>query len=128
MAQIVRAVYEHEQLRPLDPLALSDGLEIRVTVLAEQVRSALADLLASVHAEPADEMDEAALVTTIDAALWSTPPPSRRSNPSGHRDNEEKRRRQPWRMASRSTWRNSSGALLIRCPLIKKADWSPGPI
>ena len=71
MAQIIRAVYEHGHLRPLDRLALIDGQEIRLAILSEQeeVRSALADLPAPVNAEPADEMDEAALVATIDAAL-----------------------------------------------------------
>ena len=55
-----------------------DGQEIRLAILSEleQVRSALADLLALVNAEPADEMDEAALVATIDAALQGTSPVS----------------------------------------------------
>ena len=76
MAEIIRAVYEHGQLRPLDPLTLIDGQEIRLAILSEQeeVRSALADLLAPVNAEPADEMDDAALVASIDAALQGTPP------------------------------------------------------
>ena len=30
MAEIMRAVYKHGQLRPLDPLALTDGQEIRL--------------------------------------------------------------------------------------------------
>jgi predicted DNA-binding antitoxin AbrB/MazE fold protein len=78
MAQIIRAVYEHGQLRPLDPRALTDGQEIHLSILSEQeqVRAALADLLAPVNAEPADEMDEAALVATIDAALQGTSPVS----------------------------------------------------
>jgi hypothetical protein len=42
----------------------------------EQVRAALAELLAPVNAEPADEMDEPALVATIDAALQGRPPVS----------------------------------------------------
>ena len=65
---LVGDVREHDpQLRPLNPLALTDGQEIRLAILSEQeqVRSALADLLAPVNAEPADEMDEAALVATI---------------------------------------------------------------
>ena len=78
MAEILRVVYKHGRLRPLDPLALTDGQEIRLTILSqqEQVRSALADLLAPVNAEPADEIDEAVLVATIDAALQGTPPVS----------------------------------------------------
>jgi predicted DNA-binding antitoxin AbrB/MazE fold protein len=78
MAEIIRAVYEHGQLRPLDPLTLTHGQEIRLAILSEreQVRSALADMLAPVNAEAADEMDEAALAATIDAALQGTPPVS----------------------------------------------------
>ena len=60
------------------PCFLLDGQEIRLAILSEQeeVRAALADLLALVNAEPADEMDEAALVATIDAALQGTSPVS----------------------------------------------------
>jgi predicted DNA-binding antitoxin AbrB/MazE fold protein len=78
MAEIIRAVYEHGQLRPLDPLALTDGQEIRLTILSEQeqVRSALAEMLAPVDAEPAEDMDDAALVATIDAVLQGTSPVS----------------------------------------------------
>ena len=78
MAEIIRAVYEHGQLRPLDPLALIDGQEIRLALRSGQgeVRAALADLLAPVNAERADEMDEAALAATTDAALQGTSPVS----------------------------------------------------
>jgi predicted DNA-binding antitoxin AbrB/MazE fold protein len=78
MAEIIRVVYKHGRLRPLDRLALTDGQEIRLAILSEQeeVRSALADLLAPVNAEPGDEMDEAALVATIDAVLQGTFPVS----------------------------------------------------
>jgi predicted DNA-binding antitoxin AbrB/MazE fold protein len=78
MATIIRAVYEHRQLRPLDPLPLADGQEVRLLVLSEreQARSALAEMLVPVTAEPAEEMDEAALVATIDAAQQGTLPVS----------------------------------------------------
>ena len=78
MAEIIRAVYEHGRLRPLDPAALIDGQEIRLAILSEQeqARWALAEMLAPVNAEPAEEMDEAALVTTIDVALQGQPPVS----------------------------------------------------
>jgi predicted DNA-binding antitoxin AbrB/MazE fold protein len=78
MAEIIRAVYKHGRLRPLVPLALIDGQEIRLAIRSEQeeVRSALADMLAPVNAEPGDEMDEATAVATIDAALQRTPPVS----------------------------------------------------
>jgi predicted DNA-binding antitoxin AbrB/MazE fold protein len=79
MAEIIRAVYEHGRLRPLDPLALMDGQEVCLAILSEQerVRAALAHLLAPVNAEPADETDDAALVATIDAALQGVPPVSK---------------------------------------------------
>jgi predicted DNA-binding antitoxin AbrB/MazE fold protein len=78
MAEIIRAVYEQGRLRPLDPLPLTDGQEICLAVLSEreQARAALADLLAPVDTEPAAEVDEAALVATIDAALQGQPPVS----------------------------------------------------
>jgi hypothetical protein len=41
-----------------------------------QVGALLMPALAPINAEPADEMDEAALVATIDAALQGTPPVS----------------------------------------------------
>jgi predicted DNA-binding antitoxin AbrB/MazE fold protein len=71
-------VYEHGQLRPLDALALTDGQELRLAIRSEQeqVRSALADMVAPVHAEPVDEMDEGAPVAAIDAALRGQPPVS----------------------------------------------------
>ena len=78
MAEIIRAVYEQGRLRPLDPLPLTDGQEICLAVLSEreQARSALADMLAPVDTESAAEVDEAALVATIDAALQGQPPVS----------------------------------------------------
>ena len=78
MAEIIRAVYEHGQLRPLDPLTLADGQEICLAVLSEreQMRSVLADMLVPVDAEPAAEVDEAAVVATIDAAMQGKPPVS----------------------------------------------------
>jgi len=81
MAGTIRAVYERGQLRPLEPLALRDGQEVRLAILSEreQARSALADLLSPVGAEStteADEVDETAILTAIDAALRGRPPVS----------------------------------------------------
>ncbi len=78
MSTIIRAVYEQGKLRPLDPLALSDGQEIRLSILSEreQARAALADMLAPVNVESAPEMDEADVFAAIDAALCGKPPVS----------------------------------------------------
>ena len=81
MAETIRAIYEQGQLRPLEPLNLSDGQEVRLAVLSEQeqARLALAEGLAPVEAEPPtgmDEVDEAAILATIDAALRGAPPVS----------------------------------------------------
>ncbi len=78
MAGVIRAVYEHGQLRPLHPLALADGQEVDLAILSplEQARMLLADLLVPTAAEPLPELDEAALVAEIDAALSGTPPVS----------------------------------------------------
>ncbi len=78
MTEIIRAIYEQGQLRPLDPLALSDGQEIRLAVLSdrEQARSVLADILAPIDIEQTPEVDETAMLATIDAAMRGTPPVS----------------------------------------------------
>lgn len=75
MVEIIRAVYEQGQLRPLDPLALTDGQEIRLAVLSEreQVRAALADLVAPIGADQTQEVNETAMLAAIDAALQCTP-------------------------------------------------------
>jgi hypothetical protein len=48
------------------------------------VRPALAEILAPLNAEPAEEMDEAALGATIDAALQGTSPVSEVLLPERH--------------------------------------------
>lgn len=58
-------------MRPLDPVSLTDGQEIRLAILSEreQVRLALADLLVPPDAAPLEEVDEAAMLTLLDAEL-----------------------------------------------------------
>jgi len=75
MTEIIRAIYEQGQLRPLDPLTLSDGQEIRLAVLSEreQAQSALADILPPIDVEQTPEVDETAMLTTIDAAMRGAP-------------------------------------------------------
>lgn len=71
MPEVIRAVYEKGQLRPLNPLSLADGQEISLAILSErdQVRTALADILTPVVAEPSEALDEAAIMTMIDGEL-----------------------------------------------------------
>lgn len=78
MAEMIRAIYEQGRLRPLDPLALRDGQEIRLAVLTEreQARLALADKVAPIDAEQMPEVDETAVLASIDAAMRGTPPVS----------------------------------------------------
>jgi predicted DNA-binding antitoxin AbrB/MazE fold protein len=80
VAQPIRAVYEHGQLRLLDPVNLAEGEVIQVVILTERerARAALADI--SVRQNPEieaeDEIDEAALQAEIDAATKDIPPVS----------------------------------------------------
>ncbi len=74
MAEIIRAIYEHGRLRPLDPVSLTDSQEIRLALLTEreQVRLAITDLLVVPGAEPTDNLDESALGAWLDAELQGT--------------------------------------------------------
>lgn len=69
--EVIRAIYEHGQLRPLDPVRLSEGQEIRMAILSEQeqVRAALAAILAPVETHADQDLDEAALFAMIDSLL-----------------------------------------------------------
>ena len=71
MADLIRAIYEHGRLRPLDPVSLTDGQEIRLAILSEreQVRMALADLLVPPGAEPVYDLDEATMAAQLDAEI-----------------------------------------------------------
>ena len=72
MAELIRAIYEHGRLRPLDPVSLTEGQEIRLALLSEreQVRIALSDLLgAQGSSAPADSLDEHAMATQLDVEL-----------------------------------------------------------
>ncbi len=71
MAELIRAVYEHGRPRPLDPVGLTDGQEIRLTVVSEreQVRLALVDLLMPLAKESAGPLDESAMLAQLDADL-----------------------------------------------------------
>lgn len=71
MAELIRAVYEHGRLRLLDPVSLAEGQEIRVAIHAdrEQVRMALADMLAPAAPVQDDDVDEAGLAAMIDEEL-----------------------------------------------------------
>lgn len=48
MATVIRAIYEHGMLRPLDPLELKEGQEVQVQIqrspTREELKAALADM------------------------------------------------------------------------------------
>lgn len=71
MAKLIRAIYEQGYLRPLDPVSLTDGQEIRLALLSEreQIRLALADLLASPVAVPIDHVNDRTLAARLDTEL-----------------------------------------------------------
>ena len=71
MPEVIRAIYEKGRLRPLDPLSLTDGQEISLAILSEreQVRTALADILTPMVAEPGEALDEVADMAMIDEEL-----------------------------------------------------------
>jgi predicted DNA-binding antitoxin AbrB/MazE fold protein len=76
MSQPIRAVYSEGQLRLLDPVDLSEGQEIQLTILSDEdrVRAALSDLLVEI-ADPSDEdIDEDALAREIEAGFQGQPP------------------------------------------------------
>ena len=64
----VRAIFEKGSLRPLEPVDLTEGQEIELTIRTERERAAtvLDDLLVQVAAPPDDDsLDEAALMRDI---------------------------------------------------------------
>lgn len=78
-SQPVRAVYSEGQLRLLDPVNLSEGEEVQLTILSEEERvlAALGDLLVKVP-EPTDEdfvdLDEEMLAREIEEGFRGQPP------------------------------------------------------
>ena len=78
LGQAVRAIYEHGQLRLLDPVDLTEGQEIGLMILSERERAklALADML--IQYDPGDpdlstDLDEDALQKEIDASIAGNP-------------------------------------------------------
>lgn len=73
MAQTIRAIYEQGHLRPLEPIELTEGQEVQVTILSdrERVRAVLGDLLVerTDEDEMGDDIDEEALMRQIDSEL-----------------------------------------------------------
>ena len=80
MAQDIRAIYEHGQLRLLDPVILSEGEQVHVKIISarERAREVLGDLLvppSEVVAPDLDaELDEDALMRELDAASQGVKP------------------------------------------------------
>jgi predicted DNA-binding antitoxin AbrB/MazE fold protein len=75
MAQAVRAVYEQGRLRLVDAVNLLEGQEIHLILLSERerARTALDDLLVQYEPEAVEEVDEAKLLSEIDAAMQGKP-------------------------------------------------------
>jgi predicted DNA-binding antitoxin AbrB/MazE fold protein len=75
MSQSVRAVYHKGQLRPLDPVDLSEGQEVQLVILSERerMRAALRDLLVEYDSRT-DSLDEDALMREIDTGFRGQPP------------------------------------------------------
>jgi predicted DNA-binding antitoxin AbrB/MazE fold protein len=71
MAEVIRAIFERGQLRPLEPVRLTEGQEVQLAILSERehVRMALADILAPRATVAEDDLDEAALLAVIDGEL-----------------------------------------------------------
>ncbi len=71
MAEVIRAIYEQGHLRPLEPVGLTEGQEVRLAILSERehVRMALADILAPRATVAEGDLDEAALLAMIDGEL-----------------------------------------------------------
>jgi predicted DNA-binding antitoxin AbrB/MazE fold protein len=78
MSQSIRAVYSKGQLRPLDPVNLSEGQEVQLVIVAERerVRTALGDLLVDYSdlTDDLDIIDEDAMMREIDAEFQGQPP------------------------------------------------------
>lgn len=68
MSQSIRAVYHDGQLRLLDPLPLTEGEEVQLTIVSdrERVRAALGDLLVDFPEVNDDDVDEVALAREIE--------------------------------------------------------------
>ncbi len=77
VAQPVRAIYEHGQLRLLDPVDLAEGQEIQLVIVSERDRAqaALGNMLVQDTPDVAldEAVDEAALLAEIDAAMKGKP-------------------------------------------------------
>ncbi len=77
VAQPVRAIYEHGQLRLLDPVDLVEGQEIQLLIVSERERAqaALGNILVQNAPDVAldEAVDEAALLAEIDASMKGKP-------------------------------------------------------
>jgi len=76
MVHSIRAVYQHGQLRLLDPVELSEGQEVELVILSEQekLHSALGDLLVQIHNGSIEDIDEQSLLAEIAEDFRGQPP------------------------------------------------------
>lgn len=73
VAQPIRAVYEHRQLRLLDPVDWAEGQKVQITAISERERgrTALKDVAMKYNVAPKidTEIDEVALLAQITADM-----------------------------------------------------------
>lgn len=76
MSQPIRAIYNKGQLRLLEPVDLTEGQEIQLTILSdeERVRAALGDLLVEIPDQMGEDIDEEALAREIEEGFRGQPP------------------------------------------------------
>lgn len=76
MSQPIRAVYSQGHLRLLDPVNLSEGEEIQLTILSdeERVLAALSDLLVNISDTTGDDIDEELLAREVEDGFQGQSP------------------------------------------------------
>lgn len=76
MSHPVRAIYTEGRLHLLDPVDLTEGQEIALTILsdADRVRVALGDLRVEMTSLSEHDVDETALAREVEEAFRGQPP------------------------------------------------------
>ena len=74
-SQPIRAIFQNGSLHLLDPVELTEGEEVQVTILSERerLRAALGNLLVPI-AEVDDDVDEEALMREVEEGFRGKPP------------------------------------------------------
>jgi predicted DNA-binding antitoxin AbrB/MazE fold protein len=71
MSQAIRAIYEDGHLRLLDPVELTEGAEVKITILSERaaIIAALGDLIVPAPVVADEDFDEEAAMRLIHEEL-----------------------------------------------------------